>query len=269
MLTCFLPLKTAFNASSALKRVFFLDYFFFLAHRAFRAATILARPSGVIPPFFVAGDALTIAGACVFFPFHRALAAAMSLALCSGLNVRFFVTGDATGVPLIFAQRAVAAAAILALASGDIFLRPLFAGTTTAAASCSDFPLMNDASFCSSVAISSLMEMACLSCSIDKLMMLMGEGSNTMMLKSQPLLLIALAEAAVDEARLTGSGSSGIRPSLESLSNFSGSGRSAAGEQSARLRREHFLRRVFPCSRNALRVREPGGLFGRVCACFS
>jgi len=66
--------------------------FLFAACRAFKAATILARPSGLSPPFFF--------------------------------------TGLATGVvdvPLDLAQRALCAAAILARASGDIVRLPGFA----------------------------------------------------------------------------------------------------------------------------------------------
>ena len=98
---------------------------------------------------------------------------AASLALCSGLIVRFVLffkglaagsaltTAGAGAVPLTFAQRALAAAAILALAAALIFLRPFFTGASTATLGIASPPMIL-ASFCSSAAISSLIEMTLL-----------------------------------------------------------------------------------------------------------
>jgi len=83
------------------------------AHRAFCAATILARPSADIPPFlrFASGVGFAAAFAVVV---TGALAGAAA---------------GAASNPLLFAQRSFWASAILALAAGDIVRLPFVTGS--------------------------------------------------------------------------------------------------------------------------------------------
>ena len=115
------------------------------AHRAFMDAASFARPSGVKPPFLLAGADGFAAGV--------------------------------VDVPLILAQRARAAAAIFLRASGDIVRRPAFAvdlGTAVAAEALAVPPRMEANSACS-VSICSEMARARFSCSMDGVLVGMAD----------------------------------------------------------------------------------------------
>jgi len=77
--------------------VFILHYFFpalFFAHRAFNAATIFARPSGLNPPFFFAGLAAGPLATAVDVPFDLA-----HLARCAAA-IRSRASGDMVRLPV-------------------------------------------------------------------------------------------------------------------------------------------------------------------------
>lgn len=103
--------------------------------------------------------------AAAFCAAQRFLSAATILALPSGLNPLFFFAGFAAGAaPLIFAHRALAAADILALAEALIVLRPFLTGAGFTDGNGPSLPPPRILFSCaSSLTISSLIEMACLS----------------------------------------------------------------------------------------------------------
>jgi hypothetical protein len=125
------PGKTGCSVAASEGAISYPFAFFAAACRAFSAATILARPSGLSPPFFF--TSLAAGAEAPFFFAHLARCAAAILARDSAETNRFpdavLATGLATGVEdrLLFAHRARCAAAILSRASADIVRLPVFA----------------------------------------------------------------------------------------------------------------------------------------------
>lgn len=181
---------TATRVLAALEGVGYFAAFFFAAHRAFNAATIFARPSGLSLPFFfgaAAVGAFAAGGVAPFTLAHRALAAAAIFARASGEMFRapFFLAGAATGAaatvfagPFTLAHRAFCDAAILARAAADTLRLPLRATGVAAVtagrlAATEALPPTILASCDCSCSICSAMLMACLSWAI------VGMGMDT------------------------------------------------------------------------------------------